>query len=119
MPGESIKNLIEIDITKAYSYAFSCINMIPIFNKFDIWKQYNGEKLEDFILYMVLVEETSMFFQKTCNLCYGFILKRINNVQYTIKGYKTPSIILDVKYNKIVENLYKTTICEDVKTNTS
>ena len=117
--GEPIKNLIEIDITKAYSYSMSCINQIPIFNEFDIWKQYNGHKLEDFELYMVLVGEQSMFFHKKCNLCYGFILKKITNINYTIKAYKTPSIIVDVKYKQIVENLYKTKICDDVKTNTS
>ena len=117
--GEPIENLIEIDITKAYSYSMSCINQIPIFNEFDIWKQYNGHKLEDFELYMVLVGEQSMFFHKKCNLCYGFILKKITNINYTIKAYKTPSIIVDVKYKQIVENLYKTKICDDVKTNTS
>ena len=116
--GEPIENLIEIDITKAYSYSMSCINQIPIFNEFDIWKQYNGHKLEDFELYMVLVEEQSMFFHKKCNLCYGFILKKIN-INYTIKAFKTPSIIVDVKYKQIVENLYKTKICDDVKTNIS
>ena len=34
------EKLIEIDIGKAYSAAFSSIKEIPIFTEFDIWKIY-------------------------------------------------------------------------------
>ena len=32
-------DLIEIDITKAYTAAFEKIDKVPVFNEFDIWKK--------------------------------------------------------------------------------
>ena len=34
-------DLLEIDITKAYTSAFEKIDKVPVFNAFDIWKPYN------------------------------------------------------------------------------
>jgi len=45
--------LSEIDITKAFTYAFSKITKIPVFNVFDKWLNYDGREIEDFTLYSV------------------------------------------------------------------
>ena len=34
----------EIDVRKAYTHAFNQITEIPVFNQFDIWKQFNYKK---------------------------------------------------------------------------
>ena len=38
-------NLIEIDVSKAYTSAFSDITEVPIFNEFDAFKPYGGEEI--------------------------------------------------------------------------
>ena len=36
-------DLVEIDITKAYTAAFEKIDKVPVFSEFDIWKPYNDD----------------------------------------------------------------------------
>ena len=40
-----ISELIELDMSKAYTAAFMKIQYIPIYNEFDIWKKYNQEPI--------------------------------------------------------------------------
>ena len=40
-------NLVEIDVSKAYTSALIKIDKIPIFNEFDIFQPYNGEIIKD------------------------------------------------------------------------
>ena len=63
--------LIEIDIGKAFSAAFSCIDRIPIFNEFDTWKIHlTHNVLSDFTLYNVYTNKPNLFFNKKYNLVY-------------------------------------------------
>ena len=39
------KNVIEIDVSKAYTSAFCDIAEIPCFNEFDAFKPYDGEPI--------------------------------------------------------------------------
>jgi hypothetical protein len=71
----NISNLIEIDISKAYSAAFAKITKIPIFNNFDIWQPYEGEEIKNFHRYVVKYKEFNVFFNRTINVCYGQFLK--------------------------------------------
>ena len=53
-PGTpTVKKLIEIDVSKAYTAAFCEITEIPIFNEFDSFRPYNGEPIEPLNLYIV------------------------------------------------------------------
>ena len=73
----NIENVIEIDISKAFSFAFSAISEIPVFNEFDIWKNYSPSILiKDLTLYIVYVEKANLFFNKNYNLVYGKFLKK-------------------------------------------
>ena len=63
-----VKNLVEIDWSKAFTWAFNQISKIPIFNAFDSWKAWDGtldiNKLSSLTLYKVEVSKGNMFFNK-------------------------------------------------------
>ncbi len=44
--GTNQDNMIEIDISRAYTSQFSQITKIPIFNEFDNFKPYNNEAIQ-------------------------------------------------------------------------
>ena len=54
----------EIDVRKAYTYAFNHIAEIPVFTQFDIWKPLNGDtsKFHDLTLYLVKPTKRSLLF---------------------------------------------------------
>jgi hypothetical protein len=58
-------NLVEIDVSKAYTSALIKIDNIPIFNEFDIFQPYNGEIIKDLSLYIVEVKENDLFLNKS------------------------------------------------------
>ena len=56
LPGSSAKEqqLIEIDMTRAYTWAFCEIKHIPVFNEFDIWKPFKrDEAIKPLNLYII------------------------------------------------------------------
>jgi len=61
-PITNISNLVEIDMSKAYSSAFAKITKIPIFNNFDIWQPYEGEEIKNFHRYVVKYKDFNVFF---------------------------------------------------------
>jgi hypothetical protein len=64
-------DVIEIDVSKAFTFAFSQIAEIPIFNEFDCFQQYINEPIALNNLYIVKVQACNLSFNKTYNLCYG------------------------------------------------
>ena len=50
-PVKEKNDLIELDISKAYTAAFAKIKDVPVFNEFDLFKPYKGEELKDHCLY--------------------------------------------------------------------
>ena len=70
-------DLIELDVSKAYTAAFPKIKNVPVSNEFDLFKPYKGEELTDHCLYIVKATEQNMFFNKRFNLCYGLFLKSL------------------------------------------
>ena len=56
----------EIDVRKAYTHAFNQITEIPVFNQFDIWKQFSYKardysKFHELILFVVKPKEQALF----------------------------------------------------------
>jgi hypothetical protein len=79
------QDLIEIDISKAYTYALSQITEIPVFNEFDNFEYYNNDAINELSLYIVKTNIYDTFFNKSYNLCYGntyikFIIIYINGI---------------------------------------
>ena len=58
---EVVDDLVEIDVSKAFTYAFSQIVEIPIFNEFDSFTIYNNEPISLNNLYIVKVESGNFF----------------------------------------------------------
>ena len=114
----SHKNACEIDMTKAFTHALTKMKKIPVFNQFDKWVKYNGEEIEDLVLYTVEVYEANLFFNKRFCLCYGKFLKNVLNDDITIKYYKKPSFIYNCDYKKIVKELVETHISDDTQEDT-
>ena len=106
----SHKNACEIDMTKAFTHALTKMKKIPVFNQFDKWVKYNGEEIEDLVLYTVEVYKANLFFNKRFCLCYGKFLKNVLNDDIIIKYYKKPSFIYNCDYKKIVKELVETHI---------
>ena len=106
------KNLVEIDRTKAFTWAFNQISKIPIFNAFDSWKAWDGtldiNKLSSLTLYKVEVLKGNMFFNKKFNIIYGVFLRKMDLSNIKIIYYKQPSYIHKVNYKSIVDELWET-----------
>ena len=61
---EVVDDLVEIDVSKAFTHAFSQIVEIPIFNEFDSFTIYNNEPISFNNLYIVKVQSGNLFFLK-------------------------------------------------------
>ena len=107
-----VKNLVEIDRSKAFTWAFNQISKIPIFNAFDSWKAWDGtldiNKLSSLTLYKVEVSKGNMFFNKKFNIIYGKFLRKMDLSNIKIIYYKIPSYIHKVNYKSIVDELWET-----------
>jgi len=67
-------DLVELDISKAFSAAFKNIHRIPIFNIFDTFKPYHNQQIKSLTLYIVFVKKHNLFLNKEYNLIYGQFL---------------------------------------------
>ena len=112
-----VNELVEIDRTKAFTWAFNQITSIPIFNAFDSWKAWDGtlniNKLSSLTLYKVEVLKGNMFFNKKFNIIYGKFLTKMDLTNIKIIYYKIPSYIHKVNYKSIVDELWETQLGDD------
>ena len=112
-----INELVEIDRSKAFTWAFNQISKIPIFNAFDSWKAWDGtldiNKLSSLTLYKVEVSKADMFFNKKINIIYGKFLRKMDLTNIKIIYYKMPSYIHKVNYKSIVDELWETQLGDD------
>ena len=112
-----VNELVEIDRSKAFTWAFNQITKIPIFNAFDSWKAWDGtldiNKLSSLTLYKVEVLKGNMFFNKKFNIIYGKFLRKMDLSNIKIIYYKQPSYIHKVNYKSIVDELWETQLGDD------
>ena len=112
-----VNELVEIDRSKAFTWAFNQITKIPIFNAFDSWKAWDGtldiNKLSSLTLYKVEVVKGNMFFNKKFNIIYGKFLRKMDLSNIKIIYYKIPSYIHKVNYKSIVDELWETQLGDD------
>ena len=112
-----VNELVEIDRSKAFTWAFNQITKIPIFNAFDSWKAWDGtldiNKLSSLTLYKVEVLKGNMFFNKKFNIIYGKFLRKMDLSNIKIIYYKIPSYIHKVNYKSIVDELWETQLGDD------
>ena len=112
-----VNELVEIDRSKAFTWAFNQINKIPIFNAFDSWKAWDRtldiNKLSSLTLYKVEVSKADMFFNKKINIIYGKFLRKMDLTNIKIIYYKMPSYIHKVNYKSIVDELWETQLGDD------
>ena len=64
MPAEEQGGTVEIDISKAYTAAFTKIRNIPVFNEFDHFLPYNGDEIKNCSLYILKAPNLRMMFNK-------------------------------------------------------
>ena len=108
----SKSNLVEIDISKAYTGAFMRIKAIPIFNEFDTWEPYTTQPIRKLSLYLVEASEFDLFLNKRYNLVYGCFLLQLHQ-RPAIKAVKHPSVVKKVHYSKLIEELWSAKISND------
>ena len=90
------------------------INLVPVFNECDLWQPYNSaeEPVRNLSLYLVEASEFDLFLNRRYCLVYGQFLKQLPK-EVSVKAVKHPSMIKKVNYRALVEELWKTPICED------
>ncbi len=102
--------LVEIDMTKAFTWAFCQIKSIPIFNAFDIWRPWKaGSAIKPLNLYILRNRSFSLVGNKEHTFCYGKFLPE----NADIVAVKEPSFIKKACYKKIIEELMATEISKD------
>jgi hypothetical protein len=114
------KKVSEIDICKAYTAAMKQIMKVSVFNEFDVFKPYEGSKIDNQTLYKVKATgrnpDLDLFLQKSENLVYGEFVKQLNEEDIEILHYKKPSVIAQANYAEAVDVLYATELYgEDYK----
>ena len=106
----------EIDVRKAYTHALNQITEIPVFNQFDIWKQFSYKthdysKFHELTLFLVKPKEQALFFNKAYCLVYGKFLRHCAD-KCEILHYKQPSRVYKVNYTKLIKQLWATEISD-------
>ena len=101
-------DMVEIDISKAYTSALSQITEIPIFNEFDSFRPYCGESIQPLNLYVVKNRKHGLITQDK-SLVYGRFLHPTDQ----IVAVKTPSFVKSVDYRSAIQELYDSTISLD------
>jgi hypothetical protein len=105
-----------IDMRKAYTDCVKRIKKVPVFGYFDIYKKYDGHKIEDETMYIVKCESKQMkdviLFPTLFSRCFGYKLNRIDGVPYEIIGFIKPHKVLKCNFSDAIDNLFSTTIDE-------
>jgi len=112
-----------IDSRKAYTSDFMDIEYYPVYNYFDVWQLYDNHKIEDYNQYLVRCNDkklyTEVIFPNTISRVTGYLLNRIENVEYTIISFKRPSKLIVSNSKYLIKKLYDTEISsnpfEDVR----
>ena len=116
------KKLVELDRSKAFTSALLEINEIPVFTQFDVWTKYDRKihdisKMNKLTLYYVrnwYKEENQILFNKDYCLIYGMFLQQLDLYKISILYFKEPSKTYEVNYSKLVNELWKDKISDDV-----
>ncbi len=107
-----------IDENRAYTECLMSITNIPIFNYFDIYKQYNNEPIEDLAYYIIEVldndERTAISFNDKYSRVFGYVLKQIQ-VNYKILYFRTPLNVEEVNFQNPVKELYSKPVKNEIK----
>ena len=119
--------IVEIDISKAFTSAFMKIKEIPVFNQFDTWKVYDENvdinSLHELTLYYIETLDSElgcpfrMLFNKKYCLIYGKFLKQYGMKRINILYYKQPSQIHKCNYKTIINDLWNGDISDNNKEN--
>ena len=109
--GERDNNPMDaVDETKAYTQCLISIKQIPVFDKFDVYNNYDKHEIEDLTYYVIRVlddsDKTRCLFNHKISRTYGFVLKQ-TKIPYEILYYRRPSKIIDVDFQTPIEELYK------------
>ena len=107
-----IDNVVEIDISKAFTAAFLKITKVPVFNEFDSFRIYDNRSIKDYCLYVIRTSKTSLFLSKTHNIVYGMFLNQFAD-EFEILAYKEPSFLKPINTKAMIEALWKEELSPD------
>jgi len=90
---------------------------IPVFNYFDSYKSYNGEEIEPLNKYIIKIKSdnniTNLLFKNNICRVYGLLLKYLpNDVIYDIIYFIKASVIKEVNYSILINDLYNKIIID-------
>ena len=117
-----LNDIIEIDVSKAFTHAFLQIDEVPVFNQFDTWNIYNKEthdfrNLHKLTLYYVknnnCMNKNKILLNKDYCLLYGVFLQQISLRGIDILYFKEPSQIHKCNYKELTKELWNNKISHD------
>lgn len=118
-PRHGLKTF-EFDKNKCYMSLLMKIKKIPVFGQFDKFEEYkNNEPIEDLNYYVIKMikkrTSTLILMNNTYTRLYGFLLKNIPTGDYKIIYVKKPSNIIEVFFEKYINDLLQSKITDDKK----
>ena len=110
--GSAKGPMVEIDKNKWYTHQLEILDKVPVFNRFDYMKKYEGEPIDDMTLY-VIENESHILETTKQSLCYGYNLYRSSFKK--ILYYIRPSNVHKTNFKSIVQEIYDNKILHQDK----
>ncbi len=120
---DTTKTYIGIDSRKAYTSDFMDIKQYPVFGYFDIFLNYNNQKIEDYNQYIVKcledTPEANILFPRVYNRVTGYKLNRLGKTapKYIVLKYRKPNTLNKSNSNELVEQVWETRISDNEDNN--
>ena len=106
----SDKNMVALDLNKAYTSNLMDMKKFPVFSSFDTYNEYDNHPVEDYTMYYVKAttnnNESAILFGSLYSRCYGYKLNRINKKLFEILSFKRPSNLIDTDSEERIKKIY-------------
>jgi hypothetical protein len=104
------------DFNKYYTSILYNMRFIPVFSYFCRFENYNRQPIDDYTLYLVKVDEFSMYCSSQYSLCYGINLSNFD-MKYEIISLMRPAYIVPCNFKGVINDLWNTKLCVKSKKN--
>jgi len=108
-PTKIPKDILAHDYNKAYTSNLLDLGYIPVFNSFDVFREYKNETIKDYSIYFVekigSAKDEFILLDKKFNLISGYTLNRVN-INVKILSVCHPSILQLNSSSNVIKQIY-------------
>jgi hypothetical protein len=99
---------LEVDITRAYTYAMMQIEMIPKLSAFDVLREYDDSEIYPYRFYMASANQDAFLFDKRKNFVSGFVIlyARSKGIKVYISHMLIPSETISCSGKDAISAVY-------------